>query len=115
MIVAENSDYAWFFNNYAIYIKSGFDDQQKDYYKECTNVALWFNRIKGNQIRLIFFKNTDDYNYIMENCSIAWRITVHYQFCRIIRYPKGATKEFITDLIVKVLMDIYKNGNIRKC
>lgn len=108
----EPSNYSWFLNNYAIWIENGFNGLQKDYYKECTNVALWYGKIKGNRIQLIFFKNRNDYEHILQRDSVAWRIAIHYQFCNIVKYPEGANKEFITELIISTLMDIYKNGNI---
>ena len=72
MIVAdfrELSNYSWFLNNYAIWIENGFNGLQKDYYKECTNVALWYGKIKGNRIQLIFFKNRNDYEHILQRDS----------------------------------------------
>ena len=35
--------------------------RQKDYYKECIHMVIGFDRIWGNSIKLIFFKNENDY------------------------------------------------------
>ena len=37
-----------------------------------------------------------------------------YQYYKIIHYPIEADKETIIDIIIKALMQIYKNGDISK-
>lgn len=59
---------------YSIWIKSNIDQDQKDYYKECTNMVIWYGRHWGDRIQLIFFKDKTDYRNILDNKSFAWRV-----------------------------------------
>ena len=99
-------------STYLIWIASCIDKEQKDYYQECTSFEIWYDRHRGNRIQIIFFKNHEDYLYILEHSTFAWRVDVHYQFCRIYRYPLGCTREQIIDIIIKAIINIYKNGDI---
>ena len=99
-------------SSYSIWIKSNIDQDQKDYYKECTNMVIWYPRIWGNRIQIIFFKDKIEYEYILANKSFAWRVDVHYWSCRHYHYSPNPTREWIIDFIIKAIMDIYKNGDI---
>ena len=55
--------YSWFYHWYHAQIASYMDSGvQKDYYKGCEYVALWFNRVRGNGVLLIFFKDNVDFD-----------------------------------------------------
>lgn len=104
--------YLWFYNWYHGQITSYMDDGlQKDYYKKCEYVALWFNRVKGNSVLPIFFKDNADFNNWVEHYG-GFKIILHYQYYKIIHYPIEAGKETIIDIIIRALMQIYKNGDI---
>lgn len=106
--------YSWFYNWYYDQITFYMDkDLQKDYYKECEYVALWFNRVRGNRVLPIFFKDDADFNNWVEHNG-GFKIVLRYQYYKIIHYPKGADKETIIDIIIRALMQIYKNGDIPK-
>lgn len=101
-------------STYSIWIESCIDKEQKDYYKECTNFEIWYSRIKGNRIQIIFLKDCRDYQYILEHSTFAWRIDIHYEYCRIYHCPLGCTREQIIDIIIKAIINIYRNGDIPK-
>lgn len=106
--------YSWFYHWYYGKITSYMDDGlQKDYYKECEYVALWFNRVRGNSVLPLFFKDNTDFNNWVEHYG-GFKIILHYQYYKIIHYPIEADKETIIDIIIKALMQIYKNGDISK-
>ena len=86
---------------------------QKDYYKECEYAALWFNRVRGNSIFLFFFKDDADFDYWEEYYG-GIKLVLHYQYYKIIHYPKDADENTIIDIIIRVLMRIYKDGDIPK-
>lgn len=102
--------YYWYDNQIAAYMDSGV---QKDYYKGCEYVALWFNRVRGNSIFLFFFKDGADFDY-WEKYYGGLKLTLHYQYYKILHYPKDANRRTIIDIIVKALMRIYKDGDIPK-
>ena len=97
---------------YHIWIKTNIDQDQKDYYKGCTHMVIWYDRIWGNGIKLIFFKGENDYDYILKHKLFAWRVEVHYWDCRLYHYPPNPTREWMIDFIIYAIMDIYKNGDI---
>ncbi len=99
---------------YSIWITSCIDKDQKDYYKKCTNFGIWYNRIKGNRIQIIFFKDYMDYLYILEHSTFAWRIDIHYEFFRFYHCPLNCTREEIVKIIIKKITEIYRNGDIPK-
>lgn len=106
--------YSWYYQWYHLQIESYMDNGlQKNYYKECEYVALWFNRVRGNGVLLIFFKDNVDFDNWMEYYG-GIKMIFHYQYHKIIHYPKDANKETIIDIITKVLMQIYKKGDIPK-
>lgn len=106
--------YSWFYHWYYGQITSYMDDGlQKDYYKECEYVALWFNRVRGNSVLPLFFKDNTDFNNWVEHYG-GFKIILHYQYYKIIHYPMEADKETIIDIIIRALMQIYKNGDIPK-
>lgn len=106
--------YTWFYQWYYDQIVSCIDDEaQKDYYRECEHVSLWFNRVRGNNVFLFFFKDGSDFSNWMEYYG-GVKVVLHYQYNKIIHYPKGAEKETIIDIIIRALMLIYKDGNIPK-
>lgn len=106
--------YSWFYHWYHAQIASYMDcGMQKDYYKECEYVALWFNRVRGNGILLFFFKDNDDFENWMEHYG-GFKMIFRYQYYKIIHYPNGANKETIIYIIVRALMLIYKDGDIPK-
>ncbi|GFI00607.1 hypothetical protein IMSAGC004_03015 [Bacteroidaceae bacterium] len=97
---------------YSSWIESNLDHEQKNYYKECTHVIIWYNRHWGDRIQLIFFKNETDYKFILANKSFAWRVDVHYWGCKLCHYPPNPTREWMIDFIIYAIIDIYKNGDI---
>lgn len=99
-------------SKYSIWIESSIDQYQKDYYKECTYMVIWYPRRWGNRIQIIFFKDIADYNYILENKSFAWRVEVHYWNYKVYHYPTNPTREWIIKFIIHAILDIYKNGDI---
>ena len=99
-------------STYSIWVESSIDQDQKDYYKECTNFEIWYDRRKGNRIQIIFFKDYTDYLYIREHSTFAWRVDIHYEFCRLYHYPPNPTREWMIDFIIHAIMDIYKDGDI---
>lgn len=106
--------YSWFYHWYHAQIASYMDSGvQKDYYKGCEYVALWFNRVRGNGVLLIFFKDNIDFDNWVEHYG-GFKIIFHYQYYKIIHYPKDANKENIIDIIIRALMLIYKDGDIPK-
>lgn len=106
--------YSWFYHWYYGQITSYMDGGlQKDYYKGCEYVALWFNRVRGNSVLPIFFKDNADFNNWVEHYG-GFKIILHYQYYKIIHYPMEADKKTIIDIIIRALMQIYKNGDIPK-
>ena len=104
--------YSWFYHRYHAQIASYMDSgEQKDYYKECEYAIIWFNRLRGTEIHLVFFKDDVDFDVWMENYG-GFRTILHYQYYKIIHYPKDANKETIIKIIIKALMRIYKDGDI---
>lgn len=97
---------------YSSWIESNLDHEQKNYYKECTHVIIWYNRHWGDRIQLIFFKNETDYKFILANKSFDWRVDVHYWGCKLCHYPPNPTREWMIDFIIYAIIDIYKNGDI---
>lgn len=89
------------------------DGMQRDYYKECKYISLWFNRVRGNEIFLIFFKNNADLEKWIEYYG-GMKIFLHYQYNKIVQYPKEVNKDSIIEAIIQSLMQIYQNGNISK-
>lgn len=108
----ENYTYQYYLSRYYAWIKSNIDKDQKDYYKECSHMAIWYHRDFGSQIQIVFFKDNSDYKYILENKTFAWRVDVHYWGCNFYNYPINPTREWIIDFIIRSLMDIYKDGDI---
>ena len=108
----ENCTYQDCLSRYSIWIKSNIDGDQRDYYKECTHMAIWYHRNFGSRIQIVFFKDNSDYKYILENKTFAWRVDVHYWGCNLYNYPINPTREWIIDFIIRSLMDIYKDGDI---
>ena len=102
--------YHWYYDQISFYMDKGM---QKDYYKECEYVALWFNRVRGNSVLPVFFKDNADFNNWVEYNG-GFKIFLRYQYYKIIHYPKGADKETIIDIIIRALIQIYKNGDISK-
>lgn len=93
---------------YSIWITSCIDNEQKDYYKECTNFEIWYDkRNRGNRIQIIFFKNYMDYLYIREHSSFAWRVDIHYESCKLFHCPLACTREEIITILVDSIMGIY--------
>lgn len=41
---------------YSIWIKSNIDQDQKDYYKECTNMVIWYDKIGVMESNLFSLK-----------------------------------------------------------
>ncbi|EEF91400.1 hypothetical protein BACCELL_00941 [Bacteroides cellulosilyticus DSM 14838] len=101
-------------STYSIWIEFCIDKLQKDYYRECTNFEIWYNRLKGSRVQIIFFRDYKDYLYILEHSIFAWRIHIHYEFCRICHCPLGCTREEIIKIIIKEIIKIYRNGDIPK-
>ena len=72
--------YSWFYHWYHAQIASYMDSGvQKDYYKECEYAALWFNRVRGNDVLLIFFKDDVDFDNWMEHYG-GFKMIFHYQY-----------------------------------
>ena len=65
-------------STYYTWIKTNIDQDQKDYYKECTNMVIWYDKIWGNGIKLIFFKDENDYDHILKHKLFAWKVENHY-------------------------------------
>lgn len=106
--------YQQYLSTYSIWVEYCIDKEQKDYYKKCTNFGIWYDRHKGSRVQIIFFKDYKDYLYILEHSTFAWRIDIHYEFCRIYHCPLGCTREQIIDIIVNAIIKIYRNGDIPK-
>ncbi len=96
-------------STYLIWIASCIDEEQKDYYQECTSFEIWYNKHRGNRIQIIFFNNHEDYLYILKHSTFAWRVDVHYQFCKRFHCPPMCTREEIITVLVNSIMDIYKH------
>ena len=99
-------------STYSIWIESNIDKDQNGYYKECTNMVIWYDRHWGDRIQLIFFKVKTDYRFILANKPFAWRVDVHYWNCKLYHYPPNPTREWMIDFIIYAIIDIYKNGDI---
>lgn len=89
------------------------EGEQKDYYKQCNNLIIWFNRVCGNSIFIIFYKDDNDFDKWM-NYFGGIKLTLHYQYYTIRDYPQGATVEDIVDIVIMALLKVYKNGDIPK-
>lgn len=72
--------YSWFYDWYHCQITSYMDEgSQKGYYKECEYVALWFNRVRGNSVFPIFFKDNANFNNWIEYYG-GIKVVLHYQY-----------------------------------
>lgn len=94
-------------STYSIWIESCIDKEQKDYYKKCTNFEIWYDKLQGSRIQIIFFKDYTDYLYILEHSTFAWRVDVHYESCKLFHCALACTREEIKAILVSSIMNIY--------
>lgn len=106
--------YSWFYHWYYSQIESYMDKgEQKDYYKNCKYLILWFNRVRGNDIFLIFYKDNMDLKKWIKYYGDV-KLFLHYQYYKKISYIEGTDKESIIEIVLRTLMLIYKKGEISK-
>ena len=81
-----------------------------DKHKSHPLLILYYSPLRGNRIELCMYKDIDEWCKFEE----ANKLDLHYSYCARINYPTNCSKELIFDIIINVLLDIYKDGNIKR-
>ena len=105
--ISYSSFYSWYHLQVESYMTEG---TQKDYYKQCNYLIIWFNRVCGNSIFIFFYKDDNDFDRWFEYFGI--KLPLHYQYWKHLHYPQGASIEEIVDIVIKALLKVYKHGDL---
>lgn len=73
-------------------------------------LILYYSSLRGNRIELCMYKDIDEWCEF----EVVNKLDIHYSYCARINYPTNCSKELIYDIIINVLLDIYKDGNIKR-